>query len=214
MSLLLKTINLSKKDGKLYKENKDKTLQEIDNDSFIKADEKFDVLNISGTNFFKYFFDKLSLYLKDNSSEFNERVTVTTINYDNKVKLEDNQYIGYISYEFSVTSSQNFTTLIDRVKIECTNYKSKINPTEKLLKTLIQNAYSGAYRSIFDFEDLYNAMKDSGFTVNENYYPFYCEKCKTDFDTARELINHLKKEKHNSHNLKKDFPFCEDVQKL
>ena len=132
---------------------------------------------------------------------------------DNNTVKNNFKYIGNITYEFKIKSAKTEEILVDNINVNVNNYCSEINITEKFIKTLMQNCFSGIYRSIFDFEELYKAMNDIGFKINETYLPFYCDVCRKNLNNAQNFLSHIKNTKHKT-DIEKDFPYCEEIIKV
>lgn len=211
MGLFIKKALFKRKEGKNIKLNGNKE-SEITLSDFLNANNKFNRIEISGMNFLKYYFEKLDNNISNKIGDFGERVEIEIIKYDNNTVKNNFKYMGDIVYEFKIVSSKTKEILVDNINVNVDNYCSEINITEKFIKTLMQNCFSGIYRSIFDFEELYKAMNDIGFKINETYLPFYCDVCKKNLNNAQSFLNHIKNTKHKT-DIEKDFPYCEETIK-
>lgn len=212
MQFFIKKVLFKRKEGKNIKLKGNKE-SEITLSDFLNANNKFNRIEISGMNFLKYYFEKLDNNISNKIGDFGERVKIETIEYNNNTTKNNSKYIGNITYEFKLKSAKTEKILVHNIKINVNNYCSEINITEKFMKTLMQNCFSGIYRSIFDFEELYKAMNDIGFKINETYLPFYCDVCKKDLNNAQSFLNHIKNTKHKT-DIEKDFPYCEEIIKV
>lgn len=130
---------------------------------------------------------KQEFNIKNHLSDFGCKVNFKIDRYEDKVIEKDKKYYGEVSFDGTIKDVEENKDICS-FTISTNIIESTYKPSQEFYESLFTNTYSGAYSSLEDVDNLFDAL-----SVKERWE---CEECGEKFTNRLEFLSHLIETKH------------------